>query len=34
MRFLVDECTGKKFADLLEREGHDVLFAGDVMASA
>ena len=34
MRFLVDECTGKKFAHLLEREGYDVLFAGDVMSSA
>ena len=34
MRFLVDECTGKKFATLLEKEGHDVLFAGDIMFSA
>jgi hypothetical protein len=34
MRFLVDECTGNKFVDLLAKEGHDVLFAGDVMASA
>lgn len=34
MRFLVDECTGKKFADLLKSEGHDVLFAGDVLQSA
>jgi predicted nuclease of predicted toxin-antitoxin system len=33
MRFLVDECTGKKLANLLEKEGHDVLFAGDAMPS-
>jgi len=34
MRFLVDECTGKKLAKLLEKESHDVLFVGDVMPSA
>ncbi len=34
MRFLVDECTGKKLTRLLEKEGHDVLFVGDVMPSA
>jgi predicted nuclease of predicted toxin-antitoxin system len=34
MRFLVDECTGKRFANLLEKEGHDVLFVGNVMSSA
>lgn len=34
MRFLIDECTGKKLAKLLEKESHDVLFAGDVMPSA
>ncbi len=33
MRFLIDECTGKRLANLLEKEGHDVLFAGDVMSS-
>jgi predicted nuclease of predicted toxin-antitoxin system len=33
MRFLVDECTGKRFAELLRQEGHDVLFAGDVSRS-
>ena len=34
MRFLVDECTGKRLAKLLEKESHDVLFVGDVMPSA
>jgi predicted nuclease of predicted toxin-antitoxin system len=34
MRFLVDECAGRKIATLLEQEGHDVLFVGDVMSSA
>lgn len=34
MRFLVDECTGKRFATLLENEGYDVLFVGDIMPSA
>jgi predicted nuclease of predicted toxin-antitoxin system len=34
MRFLVDECTGKKFASLLEREGYNVLFVGDILPSA
>jgi len=34
MRFLIDECTGKKFAELMEEEGYDVLFVGDVMHSA
>ena len=34
MRFLVDECMGKRFANLLEKEGYDVLFVGDVMPSA
>lgn len=33
MQFLIDECTGKRLAKLLEKEGHDVLFAGDVMSS-
>lgn len=33
MRFLVDESTGKKFADLLKRK-HDVVFVGDVMPTA
>ncbi len=34
MRFLVDESTGKRLATLLEKEGHDVLFVGDIMPSA
>lgn len=34
MRFLIDECAGKRLANLLEKEGHDVLFAGDAMFSA
>ncbi len=34
MRFLVDECSGKRLATLLKNEGYDVLFAGDVMPSA
>jgi len=34
MRFLVDECTGKKLAKLLEKESHNVLFVGDIMPSA
>lgn len=34
MRFLIDECTGRKLADLLKKEGHDVIFVGDVMRSA
>lgn len=34
MRFLIDECTGRKLTDLLKKEGHDVLFVGDVMRSA
>ena len=34
MRFLVDECTGKKLANLVEREGYDVLFVGDIMPAA
>ncbi len=33
MRFLVDECTGKRFADALKMKGYDVLFAGDVVQS-
>lgn len=31
MRFLVDESTGKKLANLLEQAGHDVVFVGDIM---
>ncbi|MFZ3076900.1 MAG: DUF5615 family PIN-like protein [Candidatus Aenigmatarchaeota archaeon] len=34
MRFLIDECTGKRLAKLLEKEGYDVIFAGDIMSSA
>ncbi|MGC9444658.1 MAG: DUF5615 family PIN-like protein [Candidatus Methanospirareceae archaeon] len=34
MHFLVDACTGKKFASLLEREGYNVLFVGDILPSA
>lgn len=34
MRFLIDECAGKRLANLLEKEGYDVLFAGDAMPSA
>jgi len=34
MRFLVDECTGKRLAILLKKEGYDVLFVGDIMPSA
>ena len=34
MRFLVDECTGKRLAILLKNEGYDVLFVGDIMPSA
>lgn len=34
MRFLVDECTGKKFANLLGKKGYDVLFVGDITHSA
>ena len=34
MRFLVDECTGKRLAILLKREGYDALFVGDSMRSA
>lgn len=33
MLFLVDECTGKRFSNLLKKEGYDVLFAGDIMPS-
>lgn len=34
MRFLVDECTGKKLCLLLEEKSHNVLFVGDIMPSA
>jgi len=34
MRFLVDECTGKKFAALLEREGYNVVYVGEILPSA
>jgi predicted nuclease of predicted toxin-antitoxin system len=33
MRFLVDECTGKRFAELLRIEGYDVVFAGEELQS-
>lgn len=33
MLFLVDECTGKRFSNLLKKEGYDVLFAGDIVPS-
>ena len=29
MKFLVDECTGKRLALLLKEAGYDVLFVGD-----
>lgn len=29
LRFLVDECTGKRLADLLEKAGYDVVFVGE-----
>ena len=34
MRFLVDESTGKLFADLLRKLGYDVIFVGDIMPAA
>ena len=34
LRFLVDECTGKRLSTLLKKEGYDVLFVGDVIKSA
>jgi len=34
MRFLVDESTGKRLANLLLQDGHDVVYVGDVMPSA
>lgn len=34
MRFLVDECTGKKLCLLLEEKGHNMFFVGDIMPSA
>ncbi len=34
MKFLVDECTGKRLAKLLEKAGFDVVFVGDWKPSA
>jgi len=34
LKFLVDECTGKRFSILLENAGYDVIFAGDWKTSA
>ncbi len=34
VKFLVDECTGKKLAVLLKKAGYDVLFVGDWKPSA
>ena len=34
MRFLVDENLGKRFANVMNRSGHDALFVGDIMRSA
>lgn len=34
MRFLVDESTGKRLAELLRKHGHDVIFVGDVMPNS
>lgn len=34
LRFLVDECTGKRLAILLENAGYDVVFVGDWKPSA
>ena len=34
MKFLVDECTGKRLAKLLEGAGFDVVFVGDWKPSA
>ena len=34
MKFLVDECTGKRLAKLLEKAGIDVVFVGDWKPSA
>ncbi|UCF07200.1 MAG: DUF5615 family PIN-like protein [Thermoplasmata archaeon] len=31
MRFLIDECTGKKLSVLLKKAGHDVIFVGDII---
>lgn len=32
MRFLVDACAGRRLADWLDAEGHEVLFAGELGA--
>jgi len=29
MKFLIDECMGKKFHNLLSRKGFDTIFVGD-----
>jgi predicted nuclease of predicted toxin-antitoxin system len=34
VKFLVDECTGKRLAKLLEKAGFDVVFVGDWKPSA
>jgi len=34
VKFLVDECTGKRLSNLLNAEGHDTIFVGDWKPSA
>ncbi|MDI3502250.1 MAG: hypothetical protein PWR09_374, partial [Archaeoglobi archaeon] len=34
LKFLVDECTGRRLAILLKNAGYDVVFVGDWKSSA
>jgi len=34
VKFLVDECTGKRLSNLLNEAGYDVIFVGDWKPSA
>ncbi len=34
IKFLIDECTGKRLSILLKKAGYDVIFVGDCKPSA